>query len=73
MDQLVEYYQGRHPRLQFNHNIYIQTMTDDTILQLLESLSNTVELIKVQDKGIRARRDDLLGYIHHTMYLFTLQ
>lgn len=72
IDQFVEYYQGKHPRIQFNHDIHIQTITDDTILPILDSLSNTVELIKVQDEGIRARRDDLIGYIHHTMYLFTL-
>lgn len=72
MDQLVEYYQGKHPRIQFNHDIRIQTVTDDTILPILDSLSNTVELITVRDEGIRARRDDLIGYIHQTMYLFTL-
>jgi hypothetical protein len=73
IDQLVEYYQGTHPRLQFNHDIHIQTINDDNIVPILDSLSNVVESISVHDKGIRARRDDLIGYIHHTMYLFTLQ
>jgi hypothetical protein len=72
IDQLVEYYQGTHSRLPFHHDIHIQTINDTNVVPLLESLSSKIESIRLHDQGIRARRDDLIGYIHHAMYLFTL-
>lgn len=72
IDQLVEYYQGNHPRLHIDRTIHIYTVSDTNILHVLHTLSDVVESISIKDKGIRARRDDLIGYIHQTMYLFTL-
>jgi hypothetical protein len=72
MDQLVEYgtYQTRLRVVA--QCIKIHNMTDDNAVSFLEDLSNVIENIQTNDQGIRARRDDLIGYLHQTIYLFHL-
>ena len=72
IDQLVEYGTSE-SRLTINpQNIHIHNMTDDDAIPFLEELGSIIDRISTKDKGIRARRDDLVGFIHQTIYLFRL-
>ena len=72
MDQLVEYGTSNNRLVIQPQEIYIQNMTDDNAISFLEELYSIIKSISTKDKGIRARRDDLLGYIHQAIYLFRL-
>jgi len=72
IDNLVEY-ESRTKRLTLEpYNIKIHNMEDETALLFLENFCNVIESITTRDKGLRARRDDLIGYFHKAMYLFRL-
>ena len=72
IDHLVEYGSARTRLTVKNQPIRVQNMTDDNAVDLLEQLGLLVEHISLRDLGIRARRDDLVGYIHQALYLFQL-
>ena len=72
IDNLVEYGTSE-SRLSIQpQQIQIQNMADENAIPFLENLCAIVERISTKDKGIRARRDDLIGYIHQAIYLFRL-
>ena len=72
IDQFVEYGTHTNPLRISKQQLEIYNMTDDNAIYFLQNLYNTIETISSSDKGIKARRDDLIGYIHQTMYLFHL-
>jgi hypothetical protein len=47
-------------------------MSDENAISFLESFSAIVERISSKNKGVRARRDDLIGFIYQTIYLYHL-
>jgi len=72
LDQLVEYGTSN-TRLRINpQQLDIHNMNDENAILFLEELCGVIENIQTKDNGIRARRDDLIGYIHKTIYLFRL-
>ena len=73
-DQLVEYYQGYNPLIDIdNQRIFIYNINDDNVLQFITNLNKFITLLSIPDKGIIAKRDELIGIIHQTLYLFTLK
>ncbi len=72
MDQLVEYGTSESRLVIQPQCIQIQNMKDEDAIPFLEELCTVVERISTKDKGIQARRDDLIGYIHQAIYLFRL-
>lgn len=72
MDQLVEYGTNETRLIIQPQQIHIRNMTDDDAILFLEDLCSVIERISTKDNGIRARRDDLIGYIHQAIYLFRL-
>ena len=72
LDQLVEYGTSEKRLYIQPQAIQIQNMTDDEAIPFLEKLCTLIDSIDTKDKGIRARRDDLVGFIHQTIYLFRL-
>jgi hypothetical protein len=72
LDEFVEYEQGRtHSRIKFE-NAFITVLSDKEMESELERISELVKQYKTSDRGIRARLDDLIGWIHRTLYIFTL-
>ena len=72
LDEFVEYEQGRtRSRIQFE-NAFISELSDDAMEGELARISDLLKQYKTPDRGIRARLDDLIGWIHKTMYIFTL-
>lgn len=72
LDEFVEYEQGRtHSRIQFE-DAFINPLSDEDMEQELERISEVLKQYKTNDRGIRARFDDLIGWIHKTLYIFTL-
>ena len=74
IDTLVEYDQGVNVRFSLDdQQIILQNMDDkDAGFLLLKQLSLFLEVMETRDKGIRARRDDLIGYINQALYLLKL-
>jgi len=72
MDQLVEYGSSDHRLYIEEQCISIQNMSNEVGIPFLQDLYTIIRSIDLKDKGIKARRDDLLGFIHQTMYLFHL-
>lgn len=72
MDQLVEYGTSESRLVIQPQCIQIENMKDENAILFLEELCSVVEHISTKDKGIQARRDDLIGYIHQAIYLFRL-
>ena len=72
LDEFVEYEQGRtHSRIKFE-NVFITVLSDKQMESELERISELAKQYKTSDRGIRARLDDLIGWIHRTLYIFTL-
>lgn len=72
-DQLVEYYQGRNPLINIdNQCISIYNVNDDNVISFLENLNKFITLISIANKGIIAKRDELIGFVDQALYLFTL-
>jgi Family of unknown function (DUF5856) len=72
-DQIVEYYQGRNPLLHIDHRISLYNITDDKVVAFLTDLHLFISLLSISNKGILNKRDELLGNIDKTLYLFTLK
>jgi hypothetical protein len=72
IDKLVEYGTSESILTIQPQCIPITNMTDDRAIPFLEELGTIIERITTKDKGIRARRDDLIGYIHQAIYLYKL-
>ena len=72
LDQLVEYGTANTRLRIAPQQLDIHNMTDENAILFLEELCTIIENIQTKDNGIRARRDDLVGYIHKTIYLFRL-
>jgi hypothetical protein len=72
IDHLVEY-ESSTSRLTIKpYHIVIHNMSDENAISFLESFSAIVERISSKNKGVRARRDDLIGFIYQTIYLYHL-
>ena len=72
IDQLVEYGTST-TRLTINpQTIELYNMKDEVAFPFLEKLADMLDELVIKDKGLKARRDDLIGYIHQAMYLFNL-
>ena len=73
MDQLVEYYQGRNPLININdQRIKLYNVEDDNAIDFLNELNLFIRSLSIPNKGIINKRDELIGFIHQTLYLFTL-
>ena len=74
MDELVEYYQGLHPTITVNEQcLSIYNITDKEARHVLIHFSELIESISIHDKGIINKRDELIGLIHQTLFLFKLK
>ena len=72
IDHLVEYGSSKTTLSVEPQTIGIYNMTDDMADSFLDQLDELVSRINLNDEGIRARRDDFIGYIHQARYLFQL-
>jgi hypothetical protein len=81
IDQFVETYMGRYQRPQFKENttnIQVKQHNDDSILDLLHNytlfLTHEVpKYVNHSDSDLLNIRDEILGEINKTIYLFTLK
>lgn len=74
MDELVEYDQGVKKRINIEEQcISIHNMNDTNAVWFLKMFSVFISSISIPDKGIIAKRDELIGLIHQTLYLFKLK
>jgi DNA-binding ferritin-like protein len=74
IDHLVEYDQGSYPRMRIQaQSITIHNMSDEDGIPFLNSLRRLLESIRIRDRGISARRDDMIGYVDQALYLFQLE
>lgn len=80
IDSIIETYSARHgrPALSGSMNLTVFTMTDAEAFAGLERfatflLNEMPKYLGPQDTDILNKRDDLLGLVHQTMYLFTFK
>jgi hypothetical protein len=78
-DQFVEVYMGRYSRPSFPKGIEfrVEELSDNSAKILLKEFSDFLrteltKCLKSSDTDLFALRDDILGEINKTMYLFTL-
>lgn len=79
IDKFMEVYQGKYGKIQKGSTqIAITTLTDKTssdfLKQCIKYLSNITQeepTIKQSDTDILNLRDELIGILHQTLYLFT--
>ena len=73
IDAIVEYDQGVNEKFTINDKTFVlQNMDEEDAVFLLQQMSLFLDLLVTKDKGIRAKRDDLIGHIHQALYLFKL-
>ena len=72
-DRFVEVYIGRYKVKPVIKNINIQMMNDNDIVLLFENSRSYLGNMQNLDSDLLNIRDELLGEINQTLYLFTLK
>lgn len=79
-DRFMETYQGKYGKLSLNSSVVnVQTLNDSTATNYLQEVASVLE--SFEEKGFVGKndtellniRDELLGEINKTIYLFTFQ
>lgn len=81
IDQFIETYQGKHiTRLKSLTSLSIKNLDDEDIISYLFNFKGFLmeDLEEILDDGMKNTdllniRDEILGLVNHTLYLFTLQ
>jgi hypothetical protein len=71
-DKFVEVYIGRHKVKPVVNNIKLDKKDDISIVKLFEESKQYLEEIELKDPELLNIRDELLGEINQTLYLFRL-
>jgi hypothetical protein len=71
-DKFVEVYIGIYKVKPTITQINVELMNDTDIVSLFENSKKYFEEIKITDSGLLNIRDELLGEINQTLYLFAL-
>lgn len=79
IDKFIEIYIGKYKRPSFKNgfNIPVKELNDDDIVSLLKSYikflnKDIYKYLKKSDTDLLNVRDDILGHLNKTLYLFTL-
>lgn len=81
IDKFIEVYMGRYKRPEFDggFSIEIQELTDETAKKVIEEYIKAMKtrvpkyLKKESDTDLLNIRDEMLGVLNKTLYLFTLE
>jgi len=77
IDRYIETYQGKHGVIFVENklNIYVENISDKNILKFMDDFKNFLIGLKHEskDSDLSNIRDEMLGLVNQTLYLFTLK